>query len=367
MAQNQFVLEFAGVKKRYADGAPLTVKGLSLRVREGEFFSLIGPSGCGKTTTLKLVSGLEEPTDGDILIDGEHVVGTPPHKRPVHTVFQNYALFPHMTVSENIAFGLKESRIARSEIPGRVAEAIELVGLGGQQAKKPAELSGGMQQRVALARSLVLRPRLLLLDEPLGALDLKLRQHMQVQLKHIQRETGVAFLYVTHDQEEAFTMSDRIGFMHAGELAQVASPSEMYRNPRNSVVADFVGAANSLPVTAVDGTRISTDLFDCAVPSERFADGFSASEPAVLVLRPEHLSLAVGADKPDASVVLRGRVDDVSFKGSHLSVAVKAGDALLTADVHDIRLGETLRPGVEVSLGFDPQDAWVCPYTGVVG
>ncbi len=326
---NSSFLSFKAVTKTYASATSATLHAIDLSLEQGEFFSLIGPSGCGKTTTLKLVSGLEVPTTGSIELDGVDLVRMPMHKRPVHTVFQNYALFPHMTVFQNIAFGLKEARVSQREIPGLVEDAMAMVSLDDQGGKKPAELSGGMQQRVALARALVLRPKVLLLDEPLGALDLKLRHQMQVTLKQIQRDTGVTFLYVTHDQEEAFSMSDRIGFMHAGRLVQVASPAEMYRMPASSLVADFVGTSNRFAITSADGAEtVSTDLFD--LPAELVRGTARSAGQRVLVVRPEVITVtdAIAAPEP-GTAQLQARVVDLSFRGAHTVVSARTADGTI--------------------------------------
>ena len=242
-------VELRGVTKRFANLA--AVDDLSLAVPEGDFFTLLGPSGCGKTTTLRMVAGFEEATTGRVLIDGEDVAGVPPYKRPTNTVFQSYALFPHLSVKDNVAFGLKRQQVDRAEISRRVEMELERVGLAREGNRRPAQLSGGQQQRVALARALVNLPKVLLLDEPLGALDLKLRKGLQVQLKQIQRDVGITFLYVTHDQEEALTMSDRIAVMNHGRIEQVAGPIELYERPANEFVMSFVGPVNQLGDTFV--------------------------------------------------------------------------------------------------------------------
>ncbi len=252
-------IELAGVAKEFqARGEVVTaVRGLDLAIAEGEFFSLLGPSGCGKTTTMRMIAGFEEPTRGAIRLHGSDVTGVPPNKRDVNMVFQSYALFPHMTVYENVAFGLRRKKTAKDEITRRVGEMLEIVDLGGRGERRPRELSGGQQQRVALARALVNRPRALLLDEPLGALDLKLRQAMQVELKRIQREVGITFVYVTHDQNEALTMSDRIAVMNDGAIEHLGTPRDIYEHPRTRFVAGFIGTSNLLSgtVTQVDGGR----------------------------------------------------------------------------------------------------------------
>ena len=291
---DSFRVELHDVTKRFGDY--VAVDDLTLEVRDGEFFSLIGPSGCGKTTTLRMIAGFEQPTEGAIFIGGQHVEGIPAHHRPVNTVFQNYALFPHMTVAQNVAFGLEMQKVAAPEIKRRVAEALELVRLPQMADRKPRQLSGGQQQRVALARALVNRPQVLLLDEPLGALDLKLRRAMQIELKHIQSEVGITFIYVTHDQEEAMTMSDRIGIMSDGVLQQVGSPHEVYEKPVNRFVADFIGETNFLPATV---TRLETEEDYPMVALQGGVRVLSANEGhdlrldqhVTLTIRPERINL----------------------------------------------------------------------------
>src|SRR5512146_2304959 len=236
-----------GVTKRFQDVT--AVDDLTLDIEAGRFYALLGPSGCGKTTTLRMIGGFEEPTSGVIYLGDRAVTGLPPHKRDVNTVFQSYALFPHLTIFENVAFGLRRKGVKGGDLRGRVEEMLRIVGLEGYGSRKPRQLSGGQQQRVALARALVNRPRVLLLDEPLGALDLKLRKQMQLELKRLQQEVGIAFLYVTHDQEEALTLSDRIGVMSAGRLIQFGSPREIYHAPATRFVADFIGESNLMPCT----------------------------------------------------------------------------------------------------------------------
>ena len=291
---DSFRVELRDVCKQFGD--TLAVDTLSLQIRDGEFFSLIGPSGCGKTTTLRMIAGFEQPTDGAIFISGQHVEGIPAHRRPVNTVFQNYALFPHMNVAQNVAFGLEMSKVPAAEIKRRVAEALELVRLPQMAERKPKQLSGGQQQRVALARALVNRPQVLLLDEPLGALDLKLRKAMQSELKQIQTEVGITFIYVTHDQEEAMAMSDRIGIMNEGVLQQVGSPHEVYEKPNNRFVADFIGETNFLPATVV---RLETEEEHPVVALQGDVRVLAADEghdlrlgqAVTLTLRPERINL----------------------------------------------------------------------------
>jgi putative spermidine/putrescine transport system ATP-binding protein len=237
-------VELRSVTKRFGDFA--AVRDLSLAIGTGTFFTLLGPSGCGKTTTLRMIAGFEEATEGEILIEGHDVADLPPHKRPTNTVFQSYALFPHLSVADNVSFGLKRQGVAKQEISDRVSRELDRVGLAGEAKRRPAQLSGGQQQRVALARALVNRPRVLLLDEPLGALDLKLREEMQIELKAIQQQVGITFIYVTHDQEEALTMSDRLAVFNKGRIEQVGAPAEVYEHPATPFVAGFVGTSNLL-------------------------------------------------------------------------------------------------------------------------
>jgi spermidine/putrescine transport system ATP-binding protein len=240
-------VELINVSKRFQGSAEsYTLNQLNLTIQDGEFFSLLGPSGCGKTTTLRMIAGFDTPTDGEIYIHGERMQNQPPFHRPVNTVFQNYALFPHLNVLQNVAFGLEMENLPHSQVRRRVLDMLALVQLNGLESRYPRQLSGGQQQRVALARALVKHPRVLLLDEPLGALDLKLRKEMQLELKHMQRQVGITFIYVTHDQEEAMTMSDRIGVMYKGNLLQVGSPFEIYEHPATRFVADFIGESNFL-------------------------------------------------------------------------------------------------------------------------
>ena len=248
-------VRLAGITKRFGDF--VAVDDLNLDIYEGEFFSLLGPSGCGKTTTLRMIAGFEEPTQGGISVAGEEVQGVPPYRRPVNTVFQSYAIFPHLNVFDNVAFGLRRAKVPKDEVASRVADACEMVQLAGFEKRKPGMLSGGQQQRVALPRALVTRPKVLLLDEPLGALDLKLRKEMQLELKSLQEEVGITFVYVTHDQEEALTMSDRIAVMNEGRVQQLAGPTTLYETPANRFVAGFIGQTNvfSGTVEAADGER----------------------------------------------------------------------------------------------------------------
>jgi spermidine/putrescine transport system ATP-binding protein len=279
-----------GVTKAF--GELVAVDDLDLDIAPGEFFTLLGPSGCGKTTTLRMVAGFEDPSSGQVLIDGQDVAELPAHRRPTNTVFQSYALFPHLSVGENVAFGLRRKKVAKEEVKRRVAEELERVGLAAEANRRPNQLSGGQQQRVALARALVNRPKVLLLDEPLGALDLKLRKGLQIELKRIQNEVGITFVYVTHDQEEALTMSDRIAVMNGGRVEQVDGPEEVYERPSTTFVAGFIGVSNLMPgeVTQANGARARVRL-DSGPEIESSADGVVAGERVHAVVRPEKLRI----------------------------------------------------------------------------
>ncbi len=317
-----------GVTKRFGDVA--AVDSVDLEVADGEFFSLLGPSGCGKTTTLRMIAGLEFPTEGSIRIFGEEVALAPPNKRPVNTVFQSYALFPHMTVAENVGFGLAMCKVPDTELRRRVAEAIELVRLGGMEHRRPTQLSGGQQQRVALARALVNRPKVLLLDEPLGALDLKLRQAMQVELKDIQREVGITFVYVTHDQEEALTMSDRIGVMNEGRLLQVGTAEDIYERPANRFVADFIGETNFL-----EGVIVAEGHVEIGSSHRVRAQTNAPVGTAVtLMLRPEKIQIHRLEEVVDGRNRLEGTVQHRLYFGDSLFYQIE----LATGDMIDVRV-----------------------------
>jgi spermidine/putrescine transport system ATP-binding protein len=313
-------IELRGVVKRY--GNHVALRGIELEIRDGEFFCLLGPSGCGKTTTLNLIGGFVPVTEGEIWIRGRRIHGLPPHKRPVNTVFQSYALFPHMNVRENVRFGLKMDRVPRSESTPRVEDALALVGLEDFGDRMPAQLSGGQQQRVAVARALVKRPAVLLLDEPLGALDLKLRQRLQIELSQIHRDVGTTFVYVTHDQEEAMSMADRIAVMNDGRIEQIGTPEEVYRVPRSRFVADFIGDSNFFDATVEVDVALLND--GSRVPST------AGSGRATLMVRPESIRL-------DRDGALRGIVVQTSFLGGHVRVAVETGaaDAPVIVAMHD--------------------------------
>jgi spermidine/putrescine transport system ATP-binding protein len=313
-------IELVGVEKQFssAHGDVRAVEHVNLRIDEGEFFSLLGPSGCGKTTTLRMIAGFEEPTSGQILLHGRDMVGVPPYRRDVNMVFQQYALFPHMDVFENVAFGLRRKKVPKDEIRRRVAEALHLVELEGREQRRPRQLSGGQQQRVALARALVNRPRALLLDEPLGALDLKLRQAMQLELKRIQREVGITFVYVTHDQEEALTMSDRLVVMNAGRIEQLGSPRELYERPGTRFVANFIGTSNIVSGRLErrgDGWALAGLGSDERVLVQ--ADAVPPGQEAEVAVRPEKIVLRAETDPPPSgSCALRAKVTEVVYLGT---------------------------------------------------
>jgi len=327
------------------------VDGVSLEIRSGEFFSLLGPSGCGKTTTLRMIGGFELPTGGIILLRGRDVTYDPPDKRPVNMVFQNYALFPHLNVGDNIAFGLKRTGVARDETIRRVGEALELVHLGGYEKRRPNQLSGGQQQRVALARALVNRPNVLLLDEPLGALDLKLRRSLQVELKRIQTEVGITFVYVTHDQEEALTMSDRIAVMHAGKVEQLGTPEELYERPTTRFVADFIGSTNLLRGRIEGDGSVRLDSGEIGQADH---DGLAGGTEVEISVRPEAISIVPAS----AEGAITATVEQVAYLGSTISYRLRtAGGLGLT--VESPKAGIRLPVGSDVAVTWPPSEALV--------
>jgi spermidine/putrescine transport system ATP-binding protein len=306
-------IELSGLTKRFSE---IAVDNIDLTVASGEFFSLLGPSGCGKTTTLRLIAGFEQPTSGQILLDGVDVSGVPPHKRNVNTVFQSYALFPFLDVFDNVAFGLRHRKLARSEVKRRVGESLELVRMTSFAKRRPGQLSGGQQQRVALARALVLNPAVLLLDEPLGALDAKLRRSLKVELKALQERVGITFLYVTHDQEEALTMSDRLAVMNAGKIVQVGTPREVYEEPADTYVADFLGAANLMEVEV--GAEGAVRIGDFALASHR-CDAPAGTAHAVI--RPERVRIEEHGSAGENRVP--AMVERVVFLGASMQVMLR--------------------------------------------
>jgi spermidine/putrescine transport system ATP-binding protein len=351
-------IELVNVTKRYGDAVALG--GISLQIESGEFFCLLGPSGCGKTTTLNLIGGFIPVSTGELLIEGRRVNDLPPHKRNVNTVFQNYALFPHMTVAQNVAFGLRMEKLTSAEVTRRTGEYLDLVGLAGLSRRLPSELSGGQQQRVALARALAKRPAVLLLDEPLGALDLKLRKNMQTELSRIHRQVGTTFVFVTHDQDEALSMATRIAIMSGGEIAQTGTPREVYDKPVNRFVADFVGETNFLPGSVTVESNGSRPMFTMAGGDRVVAPSDSTQGPATLMVRPESVTLRA-LDAPAAEPGITGRIVNVAFLGNHtrITLSTAAGDIVAVRPhgtiVRSTHLVEEL--GEEVSVWWPADDA----------
>ena len=290
------------------------LRGISLDIKSREFVTLLGPSGCGKTTTLRIIGGFEQPDSGDVFFEGKRLNDVPPYRREINTVFQRYALFPHLNVAENIAFGLHIKKMNAAEIKRKTREMLSLVGLSGFETRDVTSLSGGQQQRVAIARALVCEPRVLLLDEPLGALDLKLRKDMQIELKRIQQRTGITFIYVTHDQEEALTMSDRIVVMNHGVIQQVGSPTDIYNEPENAFVADFIGESNIIDGVMLEDRKVEF----CGREFECVDSGFGTNTPVDVVIRPEDLRLVYAGDG-----LLQGVVESIVFKGVHYEMMVR--------------------------------------------
>ena len=321
-------VELRSVAKRYGDTVAL--HRVELAIGKGEFFSLLGPSGCGKTTTLSLIGGFEEPSEGTVCIDGQVVAGVPPHRRPVNTVFQNYALFPHMSVAENVGFGLRMKQVLTAQRDAAVREMLHLVSLEGFGPRRPSQLSGGQRQRVALARALINRPSVLLLDEPLGALDLKLRRQMQAELTRIQRQVGITFVYVTHDQDEALAMSDRIAVMDQGRLLQVGTPSQIYGAPASRGVMEFIGTVNSLAGRVAPGEPGWVDLPGLGRMPAQGVEGVAAGTEVALLVRPERVRFAA---RPDTASVkpLAGRLAKAAQLGfvTHCSIRLDNGPDVL--------------------------------------
>ena len=346
------VVELRDVSKHY--GRVRAVDGVSLEVRAGEFLSLLGPSGCGKTTTLHLIAGFLEPTAGQVLIEGEDVTEVPAYRRGLGIVFQNYALFPHMTVAGNIAFGLRMRRMSRGEIARRVGEALDLVRLSGYETFRPRQLSGGQQQRVALARALVFQPKVLLLDEPLAALDKKLRDEMRTELVEIQRRVGVTTIFVTHDQQEALALSDRIAVMARGRIEQVGDARTIYHRPATRFVADFIGASNILPVRVLgdEGGELAVSLEGAGRLLVGGGEAPAGTSMEILV-RPERIEV-LPVEPAGASNVLKGVVDRVTFLGDSAEAWVRVGPHRLRARIDAHREGKEFAPGSTVWVRIDP-------------
>jgi spermidine/putrescine transport system ATP-binding protein len=355
------------VTKQFAD--VVAVDDLSLEIERGSFFAMLGPSGCGKTTTLRMIGGFEDPTAGRVFLGGSDVTDHPPFRRDVNTVFQSYALFPHLTVERNVAFGLERKKVGKAEVRKRVGEILELVQLHGLENRRPSQLSGGQQQRVALARALVNHPRALLLDEPLGALDLRLRRQLQIELKRIQQEVGITFVHVTHDQEEALTMADTIAVMNDGRIEQMGSGEELYERPQTEFVANFLGLSNLIDgrVASRDGAMATFDAEEgerVFVPTERFAN---VNGGAVRVgIRPEKIAIATAGSEGEASSasrnVIHGRVTVASYLGVSIQYVVetKTGRELtVIAPNRDGDSAGSIGPGRDVSLAWDPAHTFV--------
>ncbi len=337
---NKYLISMLDVSKDY--NGTEAIKNITLNIKKNEFLTMLGPSGCGKTTTLRIIGGFEYPSSGQILFEGTDLISLPPYKRKVNTVFQKYALFPHLNVFENIAFGLKIKKLAPQIISNKVGRILELVSLSGYEKRSVNSLSGGQQQRVAIARALVNEPEVLLLDEPLGALDLKLRKGMQLELKAMQQQLGITFVYVTHDQEEALSMSDTIAIMNNGLIQQTGTPESIYNEPVNAFVADFIGESN-----IIDGIMLEDFQVNISGKNLRCSDrGFGQNEPVDVVIRPEDLEIV-----DESEGAFQGTVKSVTFKGVHYEMTVQARDAEWM--IHSTRM----RPaGMKVGLKVDPYD-----------
>jgi spermidine/putrescine transport system ATP-binding protein len=362
MPDSQWDVEIMDVTKQF--GETKAVDQMTLRVERGKFYSFLGPSGCGKTTTLRMIAGFEDPTAGEIRIAGKNVQGLPPYRRNVNTVFQHYALFPHMTVEDNVAYGLKQKKVPASEIKKRVAEALTMVRLTGREKSFPKQMSGGQQQRVALARALVNRPQVLLLDEPLGALDLKLRKAMQLELKTLQTQVGITFIYVTHDQEEGLTMSDYIAVMNAGRVLQLDTPQAIYENPTSKFVADFIGESNFLNglVHSEDGESVRVDVSDLGAVAATTDKPLTVGTSVIVAVRPERI-LLIREPFDGMPNQFRARIENVVYTGSSTMYQVRLNDALLVT-VRENNAGRAdaasdLQVGDDVYAYWDPRNARV--------
>lgn len=338
--QNDYIINLENIRKTFDDNEVL--KNISMYIKRNEFLTLLGPSGCGKTTLLRIIGGFEEPSEGEVLFEGENIVEIPPYKRKINTVFQKYALFPHLNVEDNIAFGLHIKKLDKSVIKKKVSDMLELVSLKGFEKRSVDSLSGGQQQRIAIARALVNEPEVLLLDEPLGALDLKLRKGMQLELKKIQQKIGITFIYVTHDQEEALTMSDTIAVMNEGRLQQIGTPVDIYNEPKNAFVADFIGESNIL-----QGIMLKDYLVHFHNMSFECVDrGFGEDTPVDVVVRPEDIQV-VNEEKG----MLKGKVESVSFKGVHYEMLINTGEFMWI--IHSTVMSEV---GQMVGMIITPMD-----------
>jgi spermidine/putrescine transport system ATP-binding protein len=342
-------VKLEGVTKSFDD--VVAVDDLTVEVPKGSFFALLGPSGCGKTTTLRMIGGFEEPDAGTIFLGDRAVTGLPPHKRDVNTVFQSYALFPHLTIFENVAFGLRRRKIGGKQLAGRVHEILGLVDLHGMDRRKPRQLSGGQQQRVALARALVNNPQVLLLDEPLGALDLKLRKQMQLTLKQIQNEIGITFVHVTHDQEEAMTMADTIAVMNAGRIEQLGAPQDLYEQPATAFVAGFLGISNLLPGVVEDRGAVRLDT---GTVVQAKVDGLTG--PVAAGVRPEKIKLGEGG----GANTLEGRVVETAYIGVATQLVVETPAGTVQVFAQNIDSGQSIpTPGSSITLSWSPDSTFV--------
>jgi spermidine/putrescine transport system ATP-binding protein len=363
-------VEFKDVVKIFPtpEGGEVTaVNHVNLKIKQGEFYSLLGPSGCGKTTSLRMIAGFEWPTSGEIFIEDEVMGRTPPYQRPVNTVFQSYALFEHMTVFQNVAFGLEMEKKPKEEIKQRVGEALEMVKLSGMGKRKPKQLSGGQQQRIALARALIKRPRVLLLDEPLGALDLKLRKEMQLELKALQEQVGITFVYVTHDQEEALTMSDGIAVMNQGKVLQIGTPVEIYERPCCRFVADFIGETNFLNGNTISrqGDKAVVSVPDLGIQVTGLAaDGIETGNKVVISVRPEKLRTSL--EPVPGLNTFPARVVDTAYIGSETRIILEAAGKVSLKiweqnKISSLDVGTYYHPGKEIWVTFLPENTLILP------
>lgn len=343
----QIAVRLEGVTKRFGD--QVAVDNVSLEIRDGEFFSLLGPSGCGKTTLLRMIAGFDTPDQGRVIIGGKDMTEVPPYLRPVNTVFQNYALFPHMTVEQNIAFGLRMKKMPRDEIARRVQWVLELINLPGYEKRRTDQMSGGQRQRIALARALVNEPEVLLLDEPLSALDLKLRQELRVDLMNLQEQLGITFIFVTHDQEEALVMSDRIAVMNKGRIEQLGPTEEIYELPQTAFVAKFIGDSNLIPAQAIEPRKVRTPLGEFVLDDE---DALAPGQEVLLSIRPEKIRLF--REKPSLPNVFSAKVDDIIYTGSENQYLLLAdGQRLMCKTLNQ----DIQEPGHE-EFAYD-EEVWV--------
>ncbi|MGE0845905.1 MAG: ABC transporter ATP-binding protein [Flavobacteriaceae bacterium] len=358
--ERDLAIDVRGVSKLFGagDDAVRALDDVSVGIRRNEFFTLLGPSGCGKTTLLRLIAGFDYPSDGEILLDGTDIAGLPPYRRPVNTVFQSYALFPHMTVAENIGFGLKMLGKPRAETAGRVSAMLKLVRMEALANRQTSQISGGQQQRVALARALAPQPKVLLLDEPLSALDYKLRKEMQIELKRLQHETGITFVFVTHDQEEALTMSDRIAVMSSGSILQIGSPREIYDRPAVRFVADFIGESNMLSgtIATARGSVATVKLKSGEAIEARLSEASPRAGDVTVVIRPEHLRL-VDAGRKGA---LAGRIANIVYSGNDTHFHVETADGTMVVRQQNSAVAEeTRKVGGRIGIGIEDGTAQV--------